>query len=291
MNHKGSTSKDRRSRPLVISDIPVLRHFFRKSTWRDASVRWFFGISLTGFFWRRILLSSRDAILNKYFGYCMGRFSQIHQGFTFIYIGANDGIIGDTIMPYALKYRWRGILVEPVPHIMKKLKRNFGHYSQLAFEQVAIDIINGKRTLYTVRESDSPKPALAQLIHSFSRDLIMGQEISWGFDPEVDVKPVEVKTVTLDVLLKEHAIASPQLIVMDIEGYDFAILEYINSKAIYPAFLKFEHLNMSQSQQKEIKDTLRSKGYRITKMRADYFCRLKAVTSKSLIMGRQTQSL
>jgi hypothetical protein len=39
--------------------------------------------------------------------------------FFFIQIGANNGMTGDPIRKYILKYHWRGILVEPQPDIFQ----------------------------------------------------------------------------------------------------------------------------------------------------------------------------
>lgn len=261
-------------RPLILSDLPVLRLFFRRSIWRDASVKWFLSIILTPFFVRRLILSTRDIVLNEYFGRLMGRYSKQKSQFSFIYVGANDGIVGDTIMPFAIKYGWRGVLVEPVPYIMARLQSNFGKLSQFSFEEAALDITPGRRKLYVVKESDKPRPAFAEVIHSFLPDVISGQKISWGFNPKKDIEAIMVRTTTFTELLKQYDILSPDLIVMDVEGYDYTLIKGMDFDIIRPAFLKFEHLNMTNSQEKEIVTSLEKAGYVVKKMRADYFCHL-----------------
>lgn len=201
----------------------------------------------------------------------MGKYSQSHHPFVYIYIGANDGIIGDTIMPYAVKYGWHGILVEPVPHVMRQLKNNFGYLKDTIFEQVAIDVTNGKRKLFVVKESESAQPAFAQVIHSFSEEVVKGQEISWGVGKDNDVEPIEVNTTTTATLMKKYGLKHVDLIVIDIEGHDYEVMMNILDDRIFPAFIKFEHHNMSSKQQTKLKERLIQYGYDLHRMRGDYF--------------------
>lgn len=260
------------TKPVTVNDIPLLSYFFRKSTWRDMSIKRFLSLMFRLSFYRRIALSIKDSIQNKRYGSLMGKYSQSHNPFTYIYIGANDGVIGDTIMPYATRYGWKGILVEPVPHVMRKLKQNFGHLDKTVFEQVAIDKSNGKRKLYVVKESEAAQPVFAQIIHSFSKELVKNQKISWGVGRDNDVIPIEVDTVTVMNLIKKHNIENVDLVVIDTEGSDYDILKSMLDDNILPAFIKFEHHNMTIKQQEELKQSFLRYGYQINRMRGDYFC-------------------
>lgn len=268
--------KSQNNKPLILNDVPLLRHFFLRSTWRDLSVKQFILFMATPFFYKRIALSIKDAQLNGKFGQIMGRYSKSHQPFYYLYVGANDGVIGDTIMPYALKYKWHGVLIEPVPHIMKTLKNNFGSLKNTEFEQVAIDTKVGERKLFIVKESDSPQPIFAHIIPSFSEAIIKKQKISWGVDKESDVVPIKVQTTTIKDLLEKYRISRPGLIAIDIEGYDYTIVKHMLSHKIHPIFLKFEHHNMNNIEQKELRDMLTNLGYEVKRMRGDYFCYIKS---------------
>lgn len=58
---------------------------------------------------------------------------------SFLQIGSNDGISGDPLNKFINNYNWKGILVEPIPFLFEKLKRNYFHKkSNLIFYNIAI---------------------------------------------------------------------------------------------------------------------------------------------------------
>ena len=70
--------------------------------------------------------------------------------FFFVQIGAHDGIRDDPIRKYIVKSHWRGLLVEPVPHIFRKLVENYRDETQLIFENVAVAAHDGVMPFYTL---------------------------------------------------------------------------------------------------------------------------------------------
>lgn len=259
-------------RPVTLSDVPGLRQLFRKSTWRDMSLRRFFRLIIRPKFQLRLWLSLRDAVKYRRFGIMMGRYSKRHEGFTYVYIGANDGLIGDTIMPYASKYGWSGVLVEPVPHIMKQLKKNYGHLPRHVFEEAAIGSRTETREIYVIKETGRPQPAYAQILHSFSKEHLMNQHISWGVDKESDIESIRVKVLSFEDLVFNHGLNKIDLIVIDTEGADFEILDSMEIAKYKPKFLKFEYQNMTKRQLDQALLKLRRVKYKLHKMRGDYFC-------------------
>jgi FkbM family methyltransferase len=262
-------------KPLTVSDVPILKLFFKTSGWHDMSVMRFLTLLPTSFLWKRIALSAKDAFLNRYFGRIMGRYSKhLDRSFQFVYIGANDGVMSDTIMKYAELYKWQGVLVEPVPHLMETLKKNFAFLPKMTYEQVAIAEANGEKDLYTFRKTDY-QPVFAQLLHSFTKESLLNTHISWGIDKEKDIVSIKVPTLTVESLLGKHQIENLDLLVVDTEGYDYTILKSMDFTKIMPKFIKFESLHMSKHQQKEIASLLQNFSYTITKLRGDYFCTRK----------------
>src|SRR5437773_4508030 len=56
--------------------------------------------------------------------------------FTFVQIGASDGVRSDPIHQYVTKYHWRGVLVEPQRDVFRSLCANYSAETQLRFENV-----------------------------------------------------------------------------------------------------------------------------------------------------------
>ena len=46
-------------------------------------------------------------------------------------IGANDGVSHDCLYKVVLKYKWQGVVVEPLDEFFNKLKLNYSFYSQV----------------------------------------------------------------------------------------------------------------------------------------------------------------
>src|SRR5438093_1498023 len=50
----------------------------------------------------------------------------------FIEIGSNDGEHDDHLRPFILSRPWSGIMVEPVPYVFERLRRNYGGVDRIA---------------------------------------------------------------------------------------------------------------------------------------------------------------
>src|SRR5262245_52875544 len=56
----------------------------------------------------------------------------------FLQIGSNDGSQLDPLRFAIRRYRWRGIMVEPVPYVFARLKQNCGSLPGVILENVAV---------------------------------------------------------------------------------------------------------------------------------------------------------
>ena len=86
----------------------------------------------------------------------------LRPDFFFVNVGANDGVINDPIYPFIAKYGWRGIAVEPVPHVFERLRVNYRAFPDVVLEQVAIS--DQTRPIWFVRPgSGSAEYAVQQI--------------------------------------------------------------------------------------------------------------------------------
>jgi FkbM family methyltransferase len=100
-------------------------------------------------------------------------FAEAYPHAFFIEIGSNDGEQHDHLRPFIVSRPWRGIMVEPVPYVFERLRRNYESQGRIALENVAISDADGVVPFYHLTE---PKPEeLASLpdwydgVGSFSR--------------------------------------------------------------------------------------------------------------------------
>ena len=92
------------------------------------------------------------------------------SSFTFVQIGAHDGLHYDPVRGFVQKYHWRGVLVEPQLAIYKRLIENYRNEPQLIFENAAIAEQDGTATLYAF--DDPSLPDHATMLCSFNRKFL-----------------------------------------------------------------------------------------------------------------------
>ncbi len=144
----------------------------------------------------------------------------------YIQIGANDGKSTDPIYEHSVG--WNGILVEPLPHIFEKLKANYAdRKGKLIFENVAISDSKGSLTLF-MPKVDKETPWVSKVASAKKEsEMLVGS----------DVTEVEVPCLSLDMLLQKHNVKNIDLLVVDVEGFEWKILENysftVKPKVIY----------------------------------------------------------
>ena len=188
----------------------------------------------------------------------------------FLQIGSNDGVLHDPIHQVVRACGWSGVLVEPLPEYFAKLVANYEGVPGLAFENVAIGAEDGTTTMFTVdpRPGD---PYWVSMIASFDPDVILAQR---DVLRDVDNRLVEVtvETLTLASLVARHHLESVDLLHVDAEGRDHAILEQIDFTAAWaPSFIIFEKEHFDSATFRRTRAMLHDAGYRCVDVWPDEF--------------------
>ena len=143
--------------------------------------------------------------------------------------------------------RYRGVLVEPIPHYACLLINNHGLPGRFTIEQVAIaasDVIK----MYHVAENASEllgkgfDVTAFRGIASLDRNHLV-KHLPAGYDWIIEETSVE--SVTVKELLNRSQIRQIDLLHIDAEGYDWIILRQFDFNLIRPRIVLFErkHLN------------------------------------------------
>ena len=183
-------------------------------------------------------------------------------------IGAMDGINFDDTRGFLDMYRWKSILVEPVPAIFDELKENFKDRDNYIFEQCAITEEDGEIKMLTVpldvieREGLHPgykgMSALYPLQNGFGSD----------YQRDIDVKAqfgvdIMVPTLTLNSLLDKHNLQNVDILICDAEGYDWKIFKQLDFNRIRPKVIRLEYINLTDEEKELTKNKLIENGYEI----------------------------
>jgi len=187
--------------------------------------------------------------------------------FFFVQVGANDGLRWDPLHALVCKFRLSGLLVEPLPDTFEQLRRNYVTEPQLTFEQCAIAADDGARPLFRVR-SDAAVGDWAHGIASFNRahlvrhlgDVERGEEL---------VEEVQVRTLSVKTLLRNHGIDQVNLLQVDTEGYDYEIVRMFFAEGRFPEIVNFERVHLSLRDKQECRRLLARHGYRFVDVGMD----------------------
>jgi FkbM family methyltransferase len=180
----------------------------------------------------------------------------------FVQVGANDGVRGDLLHPLPKKTTWSGILIEPVPDALRRLREECNGFDGLIFEQIAIWPDDRPPTFWHVRGED--------VLSSFSRETIRLHTDKYE-DLEGMTEPLDVSVSRLDALCEKYAI-EPDLIAVDVEGMDDVVLSTMNLEERPAPVLLFEHVALSREASTRLKWRLEASGYKLIHDRHDCLC-------------------
>ncbi|GAP97625.1 FkbM family methyltransferase [Leptolyngbya sp. NIES-2104] len=185
-------------------------------------------------------------------------YSLNHQP-SFIQIGSNDGINGDPIYGFILKWNWSGIKVEPVRYVFEKLEKNFRDFPNIALENSAIAKESNAQKFYYLRQDENAPEWYSQL-GSFSLPTILKHE-QWIPDLQERLISCNVVCQTFEQLCYKYDVREIDVIHIDTEGYDFEIIKLIDFRRFSPSIVLYEHKHLSQSDQAACRQYLEEFGY------------------------------
>jgi FkbM family methyltransferase len=202
-------------------------------------------------------------------------FAEAHPEAVFVEIGGNDGEQHDLLRPLLLDHAWTGVIVEPVPYVFERLKRNYRDRPGLSLENVAVAPEDGERPFYHLAESADPAgeglPRWYDGIGSFSREEVLSHK---PFIPDIEERLVEIRVPCLSLasLCARNRIDRLDLIVIDTEGYDWEIIRHLSLAALRPRLLVYEHYHLGPDDRRACAERLREAGYETMEEHFDTFC-------------------
>ncbi len=208
-----------------------------------------------------------DRIRGYRFWRQLKRIAQARPRLFFIQIGANDGVVADPLRQFILKYRWRGILVEPLPAAFQALKRNYHGVEGLQFENSAIGKEAGEATLYYLKNSEQLVRWCGS-IASFSKEHVLKHR--WAV-PGMEhlIEEVRVPTLSFPQLLEKYHVRQLDLVCIDVEGFDWEVMQQIPFDRWRPAAIMYEHVHLKDVEKAACERLLEGHGYTLARTSRD----------------------
>ena len=203
-----------------------------------------------------------DHALSKYLIHS----KQSANDFTFIQVGAFDGVECDPLLKYLQRFSWTGIMLEPQPGPYNKLFDRYGSRSGIIVKNAAISDRNGRATLYTIEGNELPE--WAKGMASFNKQNISKHEYMFPMIND-HIQETEVDTITFEQLFSDHSISKIDLLQIDTEGFDAEILKMFPFDRIKPNIIHFESKHIAKHELEKVLDDLISYGYLIGRDREE----------------------
>ena len=168
--------------------------------------------------------------------------------FTFVQVGANDGVSGgDPIFNWVQKYQWKGLLIEPQHEAFQKLVTNYGDAPQLEFCNMAVSAEKGNMVLFRNPGEDTTA--------SFNLNTVKAQ------NKNSELESVVVESNRLSAILNDFNVKQIDFLQIDTEGYELEVIKTLDFEIHRPAIINFEHGHLSRKNLSEIFRILSEEGY------------------------------
>jgi FkbM family methyltransferase len=176
----------------------------------------------------------------------------------FVQIGANDGVFGDPLREYVIKFPWRGILVEPQPAVFERLCANYeSQKERLIFENVAISDHSGRITMYGPKNAN---PGSYETTVASVDPRVTGKQLRKS---KGQFDAYAVPCLSLNDLLGKHQMSCLDILQIDVEGHEFKILSTLDLSRFTPLLIQFECGHLSPADVDQIVRYLTKANYRV----------------------------
>ena len=182
-----------------------------------------------------------DKKLLKYINY--------QNGF-YIDCGANDGVNQSTTWYFEKFLNWNGILIEPIPDTFCELKNN------------------RNKNNYFYNNALVSSDFKSEEIEFFfnKKDTLTGKISSENFYKEINIKKIKAKTKTLNQIIDDVRISKQiDLFSLDVEGYEFNVLDGINFDKI-----NFKYVLIETEFPEKLIKFLKTKNYNFVERLSNY---------------------
>ena len=206
-------------------------------------------------------------------------FAELRPRFFFVQVGANDDPEREPLRKLISENRWPGIVAEPMPRAFDALQRAYRDRPEVALEEVAIGPEEGDRPFFALGSSGgSPETAL---VGSLRREPLLFRRRELD-DP---IFEMSVRCMTFDSLCRRHRVAALDVLQVDTEGYDLAILDQVDFDRLSPALVVYDNFHLAPPARSACAELLHRAGYETIAHRSDTWClRPSALTESEAAM-------
>jgi len=200
---------------------------------------------------------SRPAVTLEPLDLVLALFDARGEEITILQVGACDGVNNDPIYHHVVKGFTRAILVEPNPFAFARLQKTYAGLPKVTLIQTAIGEHDGEAHLYRVKNSNQmDSEGLSFQVASFYPEHLERH----GHKPH-DIERISVPCRSLQSLVAELGLPKIDLLQVDAEGFDAAVVRMALKMPVRPDCINFEHVHLRAVDRKPLFDLLKTNGY------------------------------
>lgn len=182
--------------------------------------------------------------------------------FTFIQVGANDGISFDSLYDFVKKRKASGLVIEPINKYFNELVKNYEYNNKITCINEALHPTKKDILIFKVLDNAIQNyPDWVKGIASLNVDHLKKHNIKIE-----DIEEEKVKANTFSIIIKNnYKHQNLDYLQIDTEGFDLEVLKMFDFNKFKPSIIKYESVNLSSYDFRESVRLLKSKGYYVFK--------------------------
>ena len=188
----------------------------------------------------------------------------------FVQVGGMDGKSFDPIYKYVQHYKWPGLVVEPLADYFGALQQNYADVPGMRFERAAIAGHDGTLSMQRIMAAALARGVMPDWTGGVSSSIpgrgVLGGQTLPAVDYERFVAPhvetVEVPAMTWPTLLARHGVARFDVLVVDVEGAEWPVLQQVDLAGCQPRLAYIEYVHMPDAEFSACFEKFNEAGYR-----------------------------
>lgn len=208
----------------------------------------------------RGVLLKRIGILEKELTKCF----LTKRSFSFLQIGANDGVNFDDLYWHVRRFRGFGVVVEPLENEFDRLLNNYKSLPAVKALRCAIHNEADEIAIYSVnRVEGDGLPSWVDGMASLDRNWLVKEKI-----PHNQISTQHVPAQHMMQVIEKYELWDLDLLQVDAEGFDLEVIAMIDFERVRPRVIKYERplalRGTNDTAADEIAQYLIAQGYSVT---------------------------
>ncbi|MGB7270293.1 MAG: FkbM family methyltransferase [Albidovulum sp.] len=192
-----------------------------------------------------------------------------------VQVGANDGAMADPVLGFFTNRPWRGLLIEPHPAYFADLVKRHASRPHITCLNIGVSDVPGSMKLHFLAEAARGRyprwiRGCASLDRARMEEQLAAAVTDFGAKPEADdLEAVDIRLERLDQILAAQDVTRADLLVIDVEGHEAAVLASVDLGALDLSLVICECNNDVTATEPVIADRLSACGMTVFRVGAE----------------------